>query len=102
MESIEIINIEKLINLLRKGGAGAQQALFQSLYAEAQIAFAESQEEVPVDKGHLRNSGQAHGIRVNRFGDTLEITLGYGGVAASYALVVHEDLNARRYGVKNA
>ena len=102
MDSIEIINIEKLINLLRKGGAGAQQALFQSLYAEAQIAFAESQEEVPVDKGHLRNSGQAHGIKVNRFGDTLEITLGYGGVAASYALVVHEDLNARRNGGKKA
>ena len=94
-EAIEIENIEKLINVLQKGGAGARQALRQSLYVEAQIAFAESQREVPVDKGHLRDSGQAYGIQVNSFGDTLEITLGYGGVAASYALIVHEDMNAR-------
>ena len=92
---IEIENIDKLINLLQEGGAGARQALRQSLYLEAQIAFAESQREVPVDKSHLRNSGQAYGIQVNSFGDTLEITLGYGGVAASYALIVHEDMNAR-------
>jgi len=98
MNSIEIENIDKLINLLRKGGDGARQALFQTLYGEAQIAFAESQKEVPVDKGNLRNSGQAYGIQVNRFGDTLEITLGYGGVAASYALIVHEDLQARHKG----
>ena len=98
MESIEIQNIEKLVNLLTKGGAGARQALFQTLYSEAQIAFGESQREVPVDKGNLRNSGQAHGIKVNRFGDTLEITLGYGGVAASYALIVHEDMTARHKG----
>ena len=97
-KSIEIENIEKLINVLQKGGAGARQALRQSLYVEAQIAFAESQEEVPVDKSHLRNSGQAYGIQVNSLGDTLEITLGYGGVAASYALIVHEDMNARHKG----
>ena len=97
-QPIEIENIDKLINLLRKGGDGARQALFQTLYGEAQIAFAESQAEVPVDKGNLRNSGQAYGIQVNRFGDTLEITLGYGGVAASYALIVHEDLQARHNG----
>lgn len=102
MNSIEIENIDKLINLLRKGGDGARQALFQTLYAEASIAFAESQSEVPVDKGHLRDSGQAYGIQVNRFGDTLEITLGYGGVAASYALIVHEDLQARHKGATKA
>jgi len=97
-KSIEIENIDKLINLLQKGGAGARQALRQSLYVEAQMAFAESQQEVPVDFGNLRNSGQAYGIQVNSFGDTLEITLGYGGVAASYALIVHEDMNARHKG----
>ena len=97
-KSIEIENIDKLINLLQKGGAGARQALRQSLYVEAQIAFAESQQEVPVDLGNLRNSGPAYGVQVNSFGDTLEITLGYGGVAASYALIVHEDMNARHKG----
>lgn len=87
--------MNKLVTLLTKGGAGARQALFQTLYAEANIAFGESQQEVPVDKSPLRNSGQAYGIQIDKFGDVLELTLGYGGVAASYALIVHEDMDAR-------
>jgi len=100
--SVEVLNTEKLIGLLQKGGAGARQALRQALYREAQIAFNESQLEVPVDKGNLRNSGQAYGIQVNQIGDSLIITLGYGGVAASYALIVHEDLGARHNGSTKA
>lgn len=92
---VEIEGMDKLIRLLSIGGAGARQALRQALYAEAMIAFNESQLEVPVDKGMLRQSGQAYGIQVNEMGDSLVITLGYGGVAAPYALIVHEDLGAR-------
>ena len=92
---VEIEGVDKLIRLLALGGAGARQALRQALYREAMIAFNESQLQVPVDKGMLRDSGQAYGIQVNQLGDALVITLGYGGVAANYALVVHEDLGAK-------
>ncbi len=93
--SVEIEGMDRLIRLLAIGGAGARQALRQALYYEATVAFNESQMQVPVDKGMLRQSGQAYGIQVNEIGSSLVITLGYGGVAAPYALIVHEDLGAR-------
>jgi hypothetical protein len=92
---VEIEGMDKLVRLLALGGAGARQALRQALYYEATIAFNESQMQVPVDQGMLRDSGQAYGIQVNQIGDALVVTLGYGGVAAPYALRVHEDLGAR-------
>jgi len=93
--SVEFKNIDKLVRLLTHGGAGARQALRQSLYREGALAFAESQQEVPVDKGMLRDSGQAFGIQLKESPNEIVVTLGYGGVAAPYALIVHEDLNAR-------
>jgi len=91
----KIEGLDTLKHLLIGGGAAAGQALRQSLYREASIAFAESQAEVPVDTGMLKNSGQAYGIQINQAGNVLEITLGYGGVASPYAEIVHEDLSAR-------
>jgi hypothetical protein len=92
---VEFKNMDKLVRLLTKGGAGARQALRQSLYREGALAFADSQAEVPVDTSMLRSSGQAYGIKVTESPNEIVITLGYGGVAAPYALIVHEDLNAR-------
>lgn len=92
---VEIEGLDRLINLLTKGGTKASHALKQAMYKEAAEAFAESQFEVPVDKGFLRSSGQAYGIQVDESAKEIVYTIGYGGVAAPYALIVHEDLEAR-------
>ena len=43
---------------------------------------------VPVDTGNLRNSGTV--LPPVMKGKTIEVTLGYGGSATPYAVVVHE------------
>jgi|SRR5882724_9842090 len=55
-----------------------------------------SKAEVPVDTGRLRSSGHVQGPTLT--GRTLEVTMGYGGAAARYALKVHENPRAGRTG----
>lgn len=66
--------------------------LGQELFWEAQEAYLKSQELVPVDTGTLKSSGTVVGP-VDE-GDTLSVTIGYGGAAGEYAVYVHEDLEA--------
>lgn len=66
--------------------------LGQTLFWEAQEAYLKSQELVPVDTGTLKSSGTVVGP-VDE-GDTLSVTIGYGGAAGEYAVFVHEDLEA--------
>lgn len=68
----------------------------RQLYREALAIFRRSQRLVPVDKGFLKSSGVIEGPRNG------EVLIGYGGPAASYALFVHEDLEARHKPGKSA
>ena len=88
---IDLIGNDKLIGLLIKGGARAATATARAILEEGQIAFAESQRLVPVETGNLRSSGQLIGPTV--LGDTVEVTIAYGGADAPYALIVHERLD---------
>lgn len=64
-----------------------------ALYQEALEIMAASKELVPVDTGVLRSSG--HVEKPQDDGRGVTVTLGYGGAAQEYALIVHEDLTAR-------
>lgn len=64
----------------------------RALYQEAQIEMTESKRRVPVDTGVLRASG--HVQEPVRKGTNISVTLAYGGAAESYAVIVHEDLEA--------
>jgi hypothetical protein len=75
-------------------GEKAIQATERGLYEEAEIVMAASKRLVPVDTGTLRSTGHvrrpisgAHGISV---------TMGYGGPAAPYALVQHEEHHEKK------
>lgn len=93
---IELTGADKLAALLARGGAEAVPALAQALAEEAQLMFRDSQRLVPRDTGTLAASGQVLPAEIN--GDEVSVTLGYGGAASDYALIVHEDPKARHTG----
>jgi hypothetical protein len=66
---------------------------------EAERLMTESKQTfVPVDTGALRSSGHVEPVRFTGRA-TIEVSLGYGGPSAAYALEVHENLNSHHaYG----
>jgi hypothetical protein len=89
----EIVNFEGVDTLVgtlkalkgRLKGAG-EASMAQLAYA----IFDLSQDQVPVRHGILKGSGN---VRITNE-SPLELTIGYGGPAAGYALWVHENLTA--------
>ncbi len=88
-QTIEV-DSKELAKILVRGGALAGMALSAALYKEAATIFEESQDEVPLDTGNLRASGKLGLPQVQ--GNELVVEISYGGAAADYALVVHEDM----------
>lgn len=63
--------------------------LADALYVEAELIMTDSKQNyVPVDTGMLRNSGTVTKPVVTK--KDVTVTLGYGGPAADYAVIVHE------------
>jgi hypothetical protein len=85
---IEWQGLDTLIGVLRAAPDHVKQWTDNELLGVAYDVFNESQRQVPVDTGTLKNSGH-----VSSDGD--EINISYGGAAAGYALWVHENLTAR-------
>lgn len=82
---------EFLRRLAALGDRGPQAAA-GALYREAERIMTRSKEEyVPVDDGTLRGSGHVQLPEIS--GNTVTVTMGYGGAAAAYALAVHEHLS---------
>lgn len=80
--------IKELGRILNKYGARAKRETMKHLFKEATGIMTVSKASfVPVDTGALRSTGYVKPAQ-----DFVE--LGYGGPAAPYALVVHEDLEA--------
>lgn len=77
-------NIRRLANSDR-----VAKRLAKTLYQEATKVMGESKrDEVPVDTGVLRSTGHVQPPRVLKA--KVDVTLGYGGPAAPYALEQHE------------
>lgn len=90
--NIKLEGIEKLQNMLKTGGKQATIATARALYSEANKIFIDSQAQVPIDTGALRASGIVTKPYV--VGTTATVQISYGGAAAPYAVIVHEDLEA--------
>jgi hypothetical protein len=67
------------------------------LYKHALMMFAESQLQVPYENGDLQRSGVVEAS----VGRIPEVLIGYGGNAAPYALVQHENLDYNHATEKN-
>lgn len=96
--------IKKFRKQLAAYPQSAINALKGALYTEADTIMTASKKLVPVDTGALRSTG--HTQKPDVVGNTVTVTLGYGGVAGAkskgkkgklasrdvgYAVIVHED-----------
>jgi hypothetical protein len=88
--SVKLEGAERLQHMLKVGGTQATVATGRALYTVATNVFNESQAQVPIDTGALRASGIV--TKPYIFGNQVEVKIGYGGAAAPYAVIVHEDL----------
>lgn len=94
----QLVGGDQMLSLLLHREQGTAGAMGRALYEEAQIAFRNSQKQVPYRKGILKGSGRIHPPSV--VGDTVDVQLGYGGAARKYAAAVHEIRKNYRKGKK--
>lgn len=90
--SIEIPDIGgELRSLLDNYRAQALDEMRKAFYEEANDIRTRSMEIVPFDDGILRDSAMAVGTNFeNESLEGFDVVIGYGGAAASYAVVQHE------------
>lgn len=85
---------EELLRKLEQFAVGLPGEMRKALRQVAKEGvYADSQEDCPVKEGHLKRSGKLAVSASERSGTTARVT--YGGGEAPYALIVHEDLEAR-------
>ena len=94
------VDTKKLMALLSIGGPKVLKTTAQALYKEGAAIFEESQDEVPIDTNALRTSGQLGFPTIE--GKNVVVEISYGGAAVDYAMIVHEDLEARHREGKKA
>ena len=84
----------KAMRQIQAVAASGPDALVGKLYEEAEIIMTLAKTDyVPVDTGALRASGFVDPPVIS--GTRAEVSFGFGGPAAPYAVVVHEDLTKR-------
>jgi hypothetical protein len=80
---------EDVAKALEGMGEFALPALAAGLYTRAEAIMGDSKDNyVPVDEAILKGSGHVEQPVIS--GNEVSVTMGYGGPAAAYALVVHE------------
>lgn len=89
---ITLTGLGQLSKIVQNGGDKALHAIANGLYLEAQMAFNESQNLVPIDTGILKSSGHITSPKMTP--ESVEITIAYGGPATDYAFIVHERIYA--------
>lgn len=83
--------LQQRVNRLARG-SDLERAVAGKLFRSANRVLTESKRLVPVDTGNLKATGSVEVPDVG--GSRVTTEVGYGGSAAPYALVVHEDLEA--------
>jgi len=90
---MQIVGLERMQSLLAKASDDQKRIYADTMRAEAQRIMNESKKIVPVDTGALKTSGRVEMPVITPNG--IEVTIGYGGPAAPYAGIVHEDPDAQ-------
>lgn len=96
--TVTLLGHEKLTRALLTSGPLIVEDLSRGLYEEAQLAFRQSQKEVPVRDGYLKNSGRLHLPVIS--GSKVNVDITYGSTAVDYAAPVHELNKKYRRGRK--
>jgi len=88
--SVSFKGDKRLIRNLKRMGDRAPKVLGDGLQIEAEKIMTESKTKfVPVDTGNLRSTGFVNNAKIVS-GGVVEVSMGYGGTSAPYALFVHE------------
>ena len=88
ISKVQITGIEELATRLQKAAMSSTPALRRGLKLGGLLIQTESQREVPVDKGVLKETAYTR----SKFGQFVqEVRVGY---TASYAIYVHENMDA--------
>jgi hypothetical protein len=87
------LDADRLERLLRAAPRAGLETMGREIHDTALVAFAESQMEVPLDLGTLMRSGFVS--PPERGGNTIEVTISYGGAASLYAMRVHEGVGMK-------
>jgi hypothetical protein len=85
--SVEIVGHDELVALMVRAGATAQPMLARVLKEEADLIMRNSQEEVPLRFGALKNSARVQNPVFA--GGEVSVTLSYGSSAVAYAMYQH-------------
>lgn len=91
---VKIAGLEQLTSRLRAAAGSMRGEVGSALYQFGEEVMTESKLRVPVLTGTLMNSGHVE-LPVDE-GTRVVVQEGYGGVAAPYALYVHEALEGAR------
>lgn len=92
--NIQVIGATQFAQKLRRAQVAGPKVVLATLFQQAEKIMTVSKADyVPVDKGHLRGSGFVEPPVMTSQGGS--VTMGYGGPAAPYAYIVHEDLTVR-------
>jgi len=97
---INIKGIDKLVKAIRQAGDRGESEIGAGIFQEGEQIMTESKGIVPVLTAALKDSGIVE--KPVRQGNTITVTLGYGGPAAQYAIFVHEDLTAKHTSGQSA
>ncbi len=90
--SLELKGVDVVVQGLGRILTSVPEAVAAAVYQEAEAIMTDSKANyVPVDTGVLRDSGFVTTPEVE--GQTVSVTLGYGGAASAYALVQHERMD---------
>jgi len=90
--SVQLTGMQTLEQIAARGQK-AQRILARALYSEGNAVLNQSKKIVPVDQGDLKNSGKVK--KPTYKGSLIDVDITYGGSAAEYAFIVHEDPDAR-------
>ena len=87
------LDVGKVLGSMKKLDHTIPLVAAAALYQEALVEQKGSMKRTPVDTGALRDSHQTSLPRWK--GQNLEVTIKVGGPAAGYAVIVHEDMEAK-------
>jgi hypothetical protein len=90
---VKITGTKNIQAALARLGARAPKAFGNALWREGNRIMTQAKAITPVDTAALVNSGMVNLPEIS--GDTVSVTMGFGGAAKDYAIYVHEDPKAR-------
>lgn len=87
--NVELIGQRELVHRMVQAGTKVVPALGTALYTVGNLTMRISKNEAPFRYGILKDSGRV--FEPSMSGDDVVVDMGFGGAAAKYALLLHDN-----------